>query len=280
VNDGPTPGVDIDYQVSTTSLSANWTDFGAHAAFVNHYEWQILRKPDDAVVQDFTDVGLAKVATNSSLSLTAGTQYYVKVRATFTDGSTATGQSNGVMVGTVQATTALDPGYNLIALKVIPATTLRAANLAQQITPTGRCQAILMYNASSQIYDFYFPAGSGSGNNFQILPGAGYFLLMSNSATLTSTGYPLSSVTTPITLQSGYNLVSVAKTTSTPYTAESALVEIKSQGGTATDVLSWLTTGQNFNIHSAGKGNDFRLDIGSGYFIRCPQSSIWTLTRP
>ena len=97
VNDGL--GTDIDTQTSTTMIEANWNGFtpsgGDSIAF---YEWAIGTAPGLTNVQDWTSVGLATSATNSSLSLTVGVKY-VGVRATSAAGLTSqAATSDGVQV--------------------------------------------------------------------------------------------------------------------------------------------------------------------------------------
>ena len=84
-NDGL--GADIDYQTSTTTLSANWAGVFADAeSGITGYEWAIGTTSGGTNIQGYTSVGTSTSATNSSLSLTSGTKYYVTVRATNGDG--------------------------------------------------------------------------------------------------------------------------------------------------------------------------------------------------
>lgn len=97
VNDGL--GADIDTQTSATTIEANWSGFtfsvGDSIAF---YEWAIGTAPGLTNVQNWTSVGSATSATNSTLNLSVGVKY-VSVRATGTAGLTsAVATSNGVQV--------------------------------------------------------------------------------------------------------------------------------------------------------------------------------------
>ena len=97
-NDGA--GADLDYQTSTTTLAANWaTVFADAQSTIAGYEWAIGTTSGGTNVQGYTSVGTATSGSNSSLSLTAGTTYYVTVRATNGAGLQSTATSDGVTVG-------------------------------------------------------------------------------------------------------------------------------------------------------------------------------------
>ncbi len=96
VSDGS--GADVDFQVSTTTITANWSGFSDPQSGIAGYEWAIGTTPGGTDVQGWTSVGLATSATNSSLSLTVGQTYYVTVRATNGDGLTATASSDRITI--------------------------------------------------------------------------------------------------------------------------------------------------------------------------------------
>jgi hypothetical protein len=87
VNDGPTPGVDIDLQSSTTEIRANWTPFQDPQSGIRLYDWAIGTTPGGQEVQIYrtTDIfsgDVTMTAVRGGLPLTHGTTYYVTVRAT------------------------------------------------------------------------------------------------------------------------------------------------------------------------------------------------------
>ena len=85
VNHAPYDGLaaDIDYQTSTTTISANWAgSFTDPQSGIAGYEWAIGTAAGGTTIQGYTSVGTATSATTSGLSLTSGTKYYVTVRAT------------------------------------------------------------------------------------------------------------------------------------------------------------------------------------------------------
>jgi hypothetical protein len=72
----------------------------------------------------------------------------------------------------------LKPGYNLVALPFTPRTPYTAEGLAVEINRLGAgCTAVLTYAASTGFQTHT----TGAGGDFNILPGAGYFLLCENA---------------------------------------------------------------------------------------------------
>jgi hypothetical protein len=91
-------GADIDFQTSTATIQANWSGFADAQSGIIGYEWAIGTSSGGQQVQAFTSVGLTTGASNSSLSLSAGSTYFVTVRATNGTGAQVTATSDGVAV--------------------------------------------------------------------------------------------------------------------------------------------------------------------------------------
>ena len=83
-------GSDIDMQTSVTTLSANWSGFTGNAGPIARYEWAIGKTPQAADIQGWVSVDMATAASNTQLSLTVGTKYFVTVHAIDTLGNTST----------------------------------------------------------------------------------------------------------------------------------------------------------------------------------------------
>ena len=97
VRDGATPGVDMDWQDDTDTVSANWEGFADGLSGIASYEWSIGTSTGATDVVGWTSVGLDTSATVSGLSLVNGATYYASVRAIDEAGNTGdTGTSNGV----------------------------------------------------------------------------------------------------------------------------------------------------------------------------------------
>src|SRR5262249_42002803 len=96
VNDGL--GADIDFQTSTSALSANWSGFSDSNGIAT-YQWAIGTTPGGTQTQAFTNV--TQTSATANLSLSNGTTYYVSVRAIDSAGNVgAAATSNGVKVDT------------------------------------------------------------------------------------------------------------------------------------------------------------------------------------
>ena len=106
VRDGLLANYDLKYQVSTTSLSAHWSDFGDGSAEQEIEYYQVAVGTDrryfstKSNIVPFTNVGSATSHTFTGLNLVAMDQvYYVTVRAYAVSGASVDATSNGVTVG-------------------------------------------------------------------------------------------------------------------------------------------------------------------------------------
>jgi hypothetical protein len=87
-NIAPTAGVvqdgiagDIDAQTSLSTIRANWNGFQDNSGSIAEYRWAIGTTPGGTNVQEWVSVGTSTQATNSTLSLTLYSSYFVSVRA-------------------------------------------------------------------------------------------------------------------------------------------------------------------------------------------------------
>lgn len=97
VNDGT--GADATFQSSTTTISANWTAATDGTSGIQKYQYAIGTTAGGTQVLAYTNNGTATTVTNTGLTLSNGTTYYVSVRAV--DNANNTGSStasNGVTV--------------------------------------------------------------------------------------------------------------------------------------------------------------------------------------
>ncbi|XP_070573743.1 uncharacterized protein [Ptychodera flava] len=117
VRDGDVYGIDLNFQDSITSLSANWDPFGDHCGgsyaqgeetsssqIIDHYELAMgtdNRYPDTREdIQPFVDIGCNVSHTFDNLQLVPRTQtYYATVRAYSVSSSMTEVTSNGIKVG-------------------------------------------------------------------------------------------------------------------------------------------------------------------------------------
>jgi hypothetical protein len=90
--------VDIDWQTSLTTMSANWDAATDDTSGIAGYEWAIGTTAGGTQVQGFVSVGTATSATATGLTLTNGTTYFVTVRATNGAGLNAAKSSDRITV--------------------------------------------------------------------------------------------------------------------------------------------------------------------------------------
>jgi len=93
---------DVDYQISLTTLKANWSGFSDNLSGISKYEWSIKYSTGLFVADliEWTETGLDTTAMDSTLTLEEGKAYFTFVRATdiagnvsneaFSDGVTIT----------------------------------------------------------------------------------------------------------------------------------------------------------------------------------------------
>jgi len=80
----------------------------------------------------------------------------------------------------------------------------------------------------------------------------------------------------PFNIAPGWNLITLPFEPINPIQAQSLLDLINGQGGDCSEIDRWLNGG--WNAHIDGEMfNNFNIVTGEGYFIKCSQSSTWTL---
>jgi len=111
-------------------------------------------------------------------------------------------------------------------------------------------------------------------NNFLLDIGNGYFGRMDAAGTWSVTGTELQTDLV-IDLYTGWNLISVPS--GFAYLAEELGLEINNQGGTCSEIDRWYVGG--WDPHIIGLSfNNFNIEPGQGYFVRCDAESSLTLS--
>jgi len=117
VYDGDKLIYDIDYQVSTKSITANWFGFENPGLSIDRYEWAVVSEkladngffveakkrcrshvditPD---ILDWTSAGTDTSALSDSLNMEAGKRYFILVRAVYSNGQESITNSDGVKI--------------------------------------------------------------------------------------------------------------------------------------------------------------------------------------
>ncbi|MDQ7780764.1 MAG: hypothetical protein RDV41_13800, partial [Planctomycetota bacterium] len=80
----------------------------------------------------------------------------------------------------------------------------------------------------------------------------------------------------PISLLTGWNLIALPVDPVTPYLAEDLAQLIITQGGACTQIMRW---NPGWLVHPVPSGtNNFAIELGKGYFVRCTAPSTLTIT--
>jgi len=99
--DGPTPGSatpDVDFQVSTTAVSATWPGWTDPETGIARVEWAVGTSAGATDVVKWTHVGSHRTAATAPASLAPYATYYASVRAYNKLGAVTTASSDGVTV--------------------------------------------------------------------------------------------------------------------------------------------------------------------------------------
>lgn len=100
--------------------------------------------------------------------------------------------------------------------------------------------------------------------------------MLSSGTGMLSSGTLFGLASEAIAFNSGWNLISLPLVPVTPLNAETALQAINAQGGVCSEIVQWLNGGWNSHILGLPFGQ-FPIVMGEGYFVKCTQSSTWTL---
>ena len=159
----------------------------------------------------------------------------------------------------------LAAGWNLVALPYQPASTYLAQTVLNEINSQGgMCTEIDRWvNGGWEAHFNGLPF-----NNFEVLPGQGYFIRCSVDSTWTMEGTEFTAGL-PLILEAGWNMVGVPYPPNT-YTAQSYLDHLNSQGNACAEIDRWLNGG--WEAHYNGLPfNNFTIEPEHGYFVRCTQ---------
>ena len=101
VYDGLAAGIDQDWSSSTTTMSANWSDFQDATSGIALYEYSIGSTPGQTDILTWTDGG-QETSFTEYVGLSTGEDYFVSVRATDGAGNVSNiASSNGIMIDAV-----------------------------------------------------------------------------------------------------------------------------------------------------------------------------------
>lgn len=204
-------------------------------------------------------------ASGSVRGLAAQYLKFTGANGTLTINFNGDDSSNFKVIGVASGSAGFNAGTNTILTVNLNATqegTLTVSNFG------GTYAAALLVVANQ----------SGGSNQGNFIYSAAVAAAPTPTPTPTPTPVPgPTTVTATIALQSGWNMISLPVSPTTPLTAEGLLKAINAQGGQATEVTRWQAGG--WNSHILGLPfNDFPIEVGRGYFVKATRASVFTVT--
>lgn len=163
----------------------------------------------------------------------------------------------------------LNLGWNLISLPFASKSIDKASEL-MQILDSNNLSSVHIAKFSQGNFQIYTERDNNNNysNDFNLLPGVGYFVYVKQKGNLILQGNEITS-SVPINLVNGWNLIGVKSANST-YTAEKLLNAMSSQSITA-DTVSRFDSGVYTSVvkeKGVLYGNDYTIMNTNGYFIR------------
>ncbi|MGQ9585403.1 MAG: beta-galactosidase [Anaerolineae bacterium] len=162
-------------------------------------------------------------------------------------------------------------GWNLISLPVEPATSYTALSLLNEINAQGG-SAVEVDRWMADVGDWGPYILGGPYPNYSIELGKGYFVKCNAPSTWNVAGQVVYTPV-PLSFTPGWNLIAIPS--SDAYTAWSLFDAINGQGGSAVEIDRWLNGGWDFTLNSP-RFNNFAIEKGKAYFVKCTGSSSFT----
>jgi len=172
-----------------------------------------------------------------------------------------------------QATSIFDfePGWNVITLNLVNEDIRKTSSFARVLRDSGvEVTQISKYDSGKWIHYVSRIDNNGDlveyGNDYNLVPGEGYFVRVLNSGSAVITGNYFES-SAPILLQNGWNLVGVQSRTN--YTARTFLEMCNNQGAVCSNISRFIG-GIYESVVKEGEtyfGNNFDIDYKEGYFV-------------
>ena len=230
--------------------------------------------PDgDAITYTYTwykdnieQTGLTTDTVSSSYTSSAETW---KCILTPNDG-TVEGDSgeDSITISATTTTIPLDIGWNLIALSLEPHTPYTAESLCSKINSQGNnvVEIDRWHNGTWEGYILGLPF-----NNFDIELRSGYRIKCLSAGNWTQSGSAISLLNIPLDI--GWNSINIPFS---GYKAEDIGNEVNSQGGNLEKIERWHNG--TWDGHIIGLPfNNFDIEQGKGYRLRCTTTSIWVV---
>jgi hypothetical protein len=201
-----------------------------------------------------------------------GEEGYARNRFTVTQARAGTSQL--VMAQTLQASSSLRTGWNLVALSLDPVTPMTASTLCASLA------GLLEIDRWDGGWDGHLCAIPS--NDFPIELGRGYFLRVSGALTWSYNGLPIGS-RLAFPLQSGWNLVGfpgAANRFNAPGIVASIALAAGATSSTVAEVIREVDRWEDGQWQGYIVGvpiDQFTIDEGRGYFMRLNRPVTWTI---
>lgn len=166
---------------------------------------------------------------------------------------------------------ALDLAWNMVGVAVDVGYDAQAVCMYFETVGCGPVEIVRFINGGWESHVCGLPF-----NNFDLLPGAAYFVRIGQECAWCQEGVAIPS---PLTLQldTGWNDISLPDWAEIQ-AAEDVCAEIHSQGGSPVEIDRFVNGG--WESHVCGLPfNNFAVVPGAGYFVRVTGPSLWTIAR-
>jgi len=163
-------------------------------------------------------------------------------------------------------TGALIEGFTLITMPFEPAGKTAQDLLDDLNTGGTKARSIIRWDSGAQWWDIHwndYPAY----NNFELLPGVGYFVEMVQPSTWVIAG---SVIKEPVTYSLGYEYNLLGFPTGEWQTAQAVVDAVDSQSGDGHSIYRWVAFSQWWDVHydQYPTNNNFDVISTEGYFVR------------
>lgn len=162
----------------------------------------------------------------------------------------------------------LTVGWNLVAFNFVQSSFRKANELVNEITSQGGTAITVATYRNGKWLSFIQRSGKVMGDNFDIVPGEGYFIRVTKATTL-DVGGTLVKENSNVYLSTGWNLLGFR--TSADKKASDIIDGINKNTGVNVDTITRYVASKYENVvkdNTTLYGEDFKMESNRGYFVR------------
>lgn len=162
----------------------------------------------------------------------------------------------------------LTVGWNLVAFNFVQSSFKKANELVNEITSQGGTAITVATYRNGKWLSFIQRSGKVLGDNFDIVPGEGYFIRVTKATTL-DVGGTLVKENSNVYLSTGWNLLGFR--TSADKKASDIIDGINKNTGVSVDTITRYVASKYENVvkdNTTLYGEDFKMESNRGYFVR------------